>query len=89
MTVDFETWKRRSGDDPNKVRCARCGAWIFARANRCPKCGVHFDGEAFQFSHEPSDELIAEKPARRRRALVIAIILAIGLVVGVALYFAR
>lgn len=89
MTIDFETRKRQSDDDPNRVRCARCGAWIFARSTRCPKCGVNFHGEAFQFVHESSDELGAERPLRRRRALLIAAILIVIVAVGTALFFSR
>ena len=32
------------------VVCARCGKYIWAYAIRCPKCGVHFNGEAWQFA---------------------------------------
>ncbi len=31
------------------VRCIKCGAQISAYATRCPECGVHFRGEAYDF----------------------------------------
>ena len=89
MTIDFEARRRQAESDPNKVRCAHCGAWIFSRATRCPKCGVNFLGEAFQFSHPELDEIPGDRITRRRRALLIAFILTILLIVGVSLYFAR
>lgn len=32
------------------VRCAKCRKYIWAYAIRCPKCGTHFNGEAWQFA---------------------------------------
>jgi endogenous inhibitor of DNA gyrase (YacG/DUF329 family) len=31
------------------VACARCGRMVWAQAQRCPHCGVHFAGEAWEF----------------------------------------
>ena len=89
MTIDFEERRRQREDDPNAVRCARCGEWIFSRSTRCPKCGVNFQGEAFQFVHERLDELIVDRSHRRRKALVIIAVLLIVLLVGAVLYFSR
>jgi len=37
-------------DDPAEtVPCARCGRQVWAYAQRCQHCGVHFLGEAWQF----------------------------------------
>lgn len=35
-------------DEPEMVRCVSCGRMLFARADRCHHCGVHFAGEAWQ-----------------------------------------
>lgn len=86
MSSEFEEAKRRRDEDPNRVRCAHCGAWIFARSVKCDKCGTHFLGEAFQFTHK-SDDLNAERQRRRRRTLVIGALLALLLLVGTTLYY--
>ena len=37
-------------DDPEEtVPCARCGRKIWSYVQRCPHCGVHFSGEAWEF----------------------------------------
>lgn len=54
------------------VPCARCGQDIWAYAQRCPECGVHFSGEAWQF--HPA----GESPARRSHwwyALIVALMI--------------
>lgn len=85
---EFEEARRRRDEDPNRVRCAHCGAWIYARSKRCEKCGTHFLGEAFQFVHS-SDELEDARRRRRRRAVTIVVVLAILLVVTTVLWFSR
>ena len=52
--LSFEEHRRRREENAGTVRCARCGLWIVATATRCPECGVHFHGEAQEFSH-PSE----------------------------------
>ena len=88
MTLDFRKHKDQIDSDPNRVRCAHCGAWVPTRAEKCRKCGVHFKGEAFQFAHS-SDELEAERRSRSRRARAIALIIAIVFAIGIVLFFAR
>jgi hypothetical protein len=53
--LNFEERRRRREENPSTVRCARCGEWIVATATRCPECGVHFQGEAQEFTH-PSEQ---------------------------------
>ena len=88
MTVDFGEAKRKREEDPNKVKCAHCGEWIFARSTKCPRCGVRFRGEAFQFIHG-SDELENERQRRRRRTLTIGITLLILFGIAAVLIFTR
>ena len=88
MSVDFEKHKREIESDPNRVRCAHCAAWVPIRADRCPKCGVRFLGEAFQFVHR-SDELEAERASRMRRVRAIAVVIAILFAIGVIAFFTR
>jgi hypothetical protein len=54
MTKDiirFEEQDRSQDDDDNEVKCARCGKMIPGDSLRCPKCGVHFQGQAQDFYH--------------------------------------
>ncbi len=51
----FEDYRREPDPEPERVPCARCGKLIDMHARRCEFCGVHFGGEAFEFSH-PSEE---------------------------------
>jgi uncharacterized membrane protein YvbJ len=89
MTVDFEACRRERDNDPNRVRCAHYGAWILGIETRCPKCGIHFRGQAFQFAHEATDELSAARINWRRRAVIVAVALVVALVIGTFLFFAH
>ncbi len=40
----------RNEGSSDLVPCAKCGALISAYATRCPECGVHFDGVAYDFA---------------------------------------
>ena len=88
MTADFEKHKQAIERDPNRVRCAHCGAWVPARAEKCRSCGVHFKGEAFQFSHA-SDEIEGARRARATRIRRMAIVIGILFLVAVVAYFTR
>ncbi len=49
-------------DDPSDTTpCARCGEEIWAYSQRCHHCGLHFSGEAWQFT--PAGE--AQAPVRQ------------------------
>ena len=54
-TLNFEEHRRRREQNASTVRCARCGEWIVATATQCSECGVHFQGEAQEFTH-PSEQ---------------------------------
>ena len=54
--LNFEEHRRRRDDNPSLVPCARCGQRVLATATRCPECGVHFQGEAQEFTHESEHE---------------------------------
>jgi len=47
-TYELDEYRQEEGSD--LVRCAKCGALINAYARRCPECGIHFDGEAYDFA---------------------------------------
>jgi hypothetical protein len=50
--LKFEEHRRRRDENASVIRCFRCKKWIVATATRCPECGVHFQGEAQDFSRE-------------------------------------
>ena len=37
------------------VDCAHCGRPVWDYAQRCPHCGVHYSGEAWQFRYDGED----------------------------------
>jgi hypothetical protein len=47
--LNFEARRESAAADP-MVRCPRCGKRIHMYADRCEYCGLHFDGEAWEFS---------------------------------------
>lgn len=67
--LSFEEHRRKRDDNPSLVPCAKCGKRILATATRCPECGVHFQGEAQEFTHASE----REPPARGVPAWVIAL----------------
>ena len=68
----------RNEDAADLVHCAKCDVLINAYATRCPECGVHFRGEAYDF--------VLATGSRRPRAIrwiawaavVVLVVLAIG-----------
>lgn len=62
------------------VPCPRCGGQVWEYAQRCPHCGVHFTGEAWEFEVNKG-----EKPRRRRLLWILAAILVIVAILLLAL----
>jgi hypothetical protein len=81
--LNFEEHRRRRDADPTRVRCARCGKLIPMAAARCPNCGVHFQGEAFQFTH--TAEASAGAATLGRRGLIVLAVLAAALALAAIL----
>ena len=74
---DFEPPREK---DASLVRCARCGKLILASSTRCSECGIHFQGEAQDFTH-PTESLRAT--GRHRSWIVaVALLLVVALVLG-------
>jgi hypothetical protein len=71
--LSFEEHRQRR--DENSVRCTRCGRFIPATAIRCPECGVHFQGEAYDFTH-PADRGAVGGRMARWTVVVVSILLA-------------
>ncbi len=64
-----------AGDDgPETVPCPKCGRDIWAYTQRCPHCGVHFNGEAWEFAGSTRRGRRGD-PALRRRLFVIVVVL--------------
>lgn len=80
-TLNFEEHRRRLEEGADTVRCARCGGWITAAATRCPECGVHFQGEAQDFTH-PSE--MPQTSARLSPWIIaVAVLLLLGMAIGI------
>ena len=47
--ISFEE-HRAAAEADSRVRCPKCNKLIEMRSTRCEVCGVHFQGEAWQFS---------------------------------------
>jgi hypothetical protein len=78
--LNFEEHRRRREENATLVRCARCGKMIAASATRCPECGVHFQGEAQDFTH-PSEQGTGDGRLSRWW-VVVAVILVAALMIG-------
>jgi hypothetical protein len=48
-TIRFSDRRDEAASD-TQVRCPRCNKLIFMNAQRCGHCGLHFAGEAWEFS---------------------------------------
>jgi hypothetical protein len=63
-------------DAEETVACAHCGRQIWAYAPRCPHCGVHFSGEAWEF--HPAG---AGRSGRIRAWVVITAVLLVAVII--------
>lgn len=79
-SLNFEKHRRQREENASVVRCVRCGRWIVATATRCPECGVHFQGEAQDFSHPSERPTGSGTPSW---VVVVVILLLVALVVSV------
>jgi hypothetical protein len=48
--LNFEEHRRRRDRNAELVPCARCKKMILSTSVRCPECGIHFQGEAYDFA---------------------------------------
>lgn len=79
--LNFEEHKCRRDRNPSLVPCAKCGKTIVATATRCPECGVHFQGEAQEFTHESERE--PPTSGAPKWVVMIALLLLLAMLVGV------
>lgn len=73
-TINFED-RRRFAETDERVCCPRCNKFIFMHEVRCEHCGLHFAGDAWQFS--PSTSSQARSSRWQSRWLTAAIVAAI------------
>jgi len=78
--LNFEEHRRRREENASTVRCVKCGEWIVATVTRCPECGVHFQGEAQDFSH-PSERL-ADQSGFPKWVVIVAVLLLVAMLIG-------
>jgi hypothetical protein len=79
--LSFEEHQRKRDANPSLVPCAKCGKRILATATRCPECGIHFQGQAQEFTHESESE-----PATNgtpKWVIVVAVLLLLSMLLGV------
>ena len=75
--IDLQKARSATADRRQLVACAHCGRLIPTHSIRCPKCGVHFEGDAFMFG--PGSARL-----RKVALVVVGLIVAVGLVFSIA-----
>ena len=86
--LHFEDYKNKT-EEPT-VKCAHCGEYIGMHKTRCPYCGIHFRGEAFQFKHSSEEEqTLARNRTVRVLALIVIILIIISLCVMLYAMYAK
>ena len=78
--VDLAAERARRGG-AYRIPCARCGAPVHEHATRCTRCGVWFDGEAYEFA----ERVRARGRAWRAARLALYVLLALGALSGLLL----
>ena len=71
--INFEQ-NRKSAEADNRARCARCKKFIFMHDVKCEHCGMHFNGEAWQFSPSTKSHRSASVMGIPRWLMVLAAI---------------
>jgi hypothetical protein len=79
--LSFEEHRRKRDENSSLVPCARCGKRILATATRCSACGIHFLGEAQEFTHE--SERGASPGGAPMWVMILAVFLLLAMLVGV------
>jgi hypothetical protein len=80
--LNFEERRRERDEDLNLSRCAHCGKMIVATSIRCPECGVHFQGEAQDFTQ--ADKSGGPRRARRTWVVAATVIIVLALLLSAA-----
>lgn len=80
--IDLQKARSATADRRQLVACAHCGRLIPTHSTRCPKCGVHFEGEAFMFG--PDAAAVGSARLRKVALVVVGLIVAVGLVFSIA-----
>lgn len=76
--VDLDAARRRLGG-AYRIPCGKCGRPVHEHANRCPHCGVWFDGEAYEFSGPVS---LRGRAWRRARSAFWVLLVLVAILVG-------
>ncbi len=63
---------RESAERDTEVRCPKCGKWILMHSTCCDHCGIHFSGEAWEFS--PSTKIPSSSMSIRSRWIVVVVV---------------
>ncbi len=73
-TISFTERSKQLSLD-STVRCSRCNKLILMHSTRCEHCGIHFSGEAWQFS--PSSEINVRQVSRASKWLITILVFVI------------
>ncbi|MCP4248002.1 MAG: hypothetical protein GY778_13220 [bacterium] len=73
----------------DKVPCAKCGTLIHMHTTRCPNCGIHFRGPAFEFDRSQVDDGAGGNRTFRWIAATVLAVIGIGLLWAVLLLLRR
>lgn len=69
--ISFSERSKHVGVD-STVRCSRCNKLILMHSTQCEHCGIHFSGEAWEFS--PSTEIEAAPPGRISKWVIAVVV---------------
>ena len=74
-------------DEPDEmsVKCARCGKLIYRHATQCEFCGVHFSGQAYEFTHPSEAASHRVSPLVKWGMIIVVALLIIAILIGAAL----
>ena len=81
-TLKFGDAPDDEGADNDKVPCTKCGALIHMHTTRCPYCGIHFRGQAFEFDRAEADSSGRGNRAIRWIARLVLAALALGALIA-------
>lgn len=73
---------RESANADARVRCPKCGSRIFMHDMRCEHCGIHFEGETWEFSPSTKQSLHSTMLGSARWILIVAVVVLLCLILS-------
>lgn len=75
-TIRLDDHRPPDDGDSEKIPCAKCGQLIHMYTTRCPHCGIHFRGAAFEFEHPSEHD--ATPPSRTLHRLTMLLLITLA-----------